>query len=210
MIENILQEIFVYQRDPIDFDKNDVKDALLNSSLSDIYQIIKDNRNVLPKIATNNIPQYSKQTDIDTVLTVLRDSSNSKITFEYIGYYLCDKDAKPGAKKKYGENHYKLASQLGLAYSEKCLKITNLGRMYLEADEKEREILREKLTLRIPIVQQLLFFSENGNVSAKDMMLLFLSSSTVERRKYNLRDLVFGLKNCSDNRINQLINNIKW
>ena len=122
-----------------------------------------------------------------------------------------EKGAKLGAQTKYGENHYKLAVQLGFVTSEKPFIATDLGyAYYLNADEEQRSEIKKRLALRIPIIQRALLTADVKQVNMSDLMCEYLSESTMLRRRSNVRELLNDIMDISKPEMQRRLNNIVW
>lgn len=193
-------------------EKDVLKRILLSTSTSDIYSALKNNRTQLGRVSPANIPQFSKFSSMDDALSVIVQSGDSNLTYEKVGRYLCKPDTKENARRKYGENHSKLAVEMGLAHLNKFLLTpTYLGEVYFhERDDERKAIIRRKLILHIPIIQQALFKAEENFFSMSEYMLTFLSESTMKRRRPNIRRLIDELTIVSDDKTRSVINRIVW
>lgn len=208
-----LYNLFITQSPFTDtgFDAFSLTELLGRTSADDIFDVIKNNCGSLLKVVSNNIPQFSNAGDIYQVLRVVIDSEIDNLTYENIGYYLCPKGAKIGAQVKYGENHYKLSAQLGLVTYAKPFVATDLGiAYYLTDNSTERRNIEKRLALRIPIIQQALLLADDKTVNMADFMCLFLSPSTMLRRRSNLRELLSYIMDISEVSMQHRLNNITW
>ena len=185
---------------------------LLSLSVEELFDYIKRNREKISEIKPNDIPQFSKFDDIYMVIRVISDSPEKNLNWEKIGYYLCPKEASSAAKTKYGENHYKLAVQLGLAYPGKNIRLTPLGNeIYSIKDEDVRNKIVARLVLRIPIIQVALLNAENKRINMFDCLKKYLSESTAVRRRPNVKTLLALLDSITTNdNMRNVFWNIVW
>ena len=156
----------------------------------------------------SNIPQFSDIDDLNGVLDIVYSSEN--ITFEDIGYYFYP-DSKIHAQWKYGENHYKTAALLGLTSWNKPYQVTDFGVEYMKIPAQERDNIRNKLILRIPVIQRVLLISMERELKPMDILTQHLALSTAKRRHSNLHvmvELVINSMN-TENRL-EIAENIKW
>lgn len=194
---------------PVDSDK--AVQVLLNIKPETIYEQIIQKGPREDLIEANNIPQFSSYDDIFSVLRIVDGTPEESLNWEKLGYYLCRRDAKSGAKIKYGENHYKLAVQLGLAKSEKNLSLTDLGNKVNKLERTEQERILSILILRLPIIQTALFYSRDKRFNIYEYMSRFLSDSTIRRRRSNIKTLLRKLDNfVTDEKMHNSIWNIVW
>ncbi|MDP4152575.1 MAG: hypothetical protein Q8865_03915 [Bacillota bacterium] len=206
-----LKRLYVTQCPDADLDAFEVIELILNTSVEDIFKIIDQNQPILLPITSANIPQFSKADEIFSVLRVVIDSRMEDLNHEKIGYYLCSKNAKAGARVKYGENHYKLAAQLGLTTEIKPLAATDLGMAYyLTESSAKRSNIKKKLALRIPLIQQALILAEDSTFNIAEYMLRYLSKSTMLRRRSNIRELLQYIMDNAGVEMQHRLNNIVW
>lgn len=186
-------------------------DILTHLNGNDIIASIILNRDVLRPIITGEIPQFSKEKDVNNVLKVLIDSGLKDITYEQLGAYLCPVDAKFEARRKYGETHYKFASQLGLTTKGYPLTATEIGVAYflLNSDEK-RQSLMSRLIFSIPFVQHTFLKASGGRFYMPDFLGEFLSPSTVMRRRSNMHKIMSWACEITEGKYRQLFDNIVW
>lgn len=209
----ILKQIFVTQPETLEksVDPLAILDVIYNTSAEDIFGVICENKDQLPAIKTNNIPQFSNADDLFSVLRIIIDSGMEDLTYEKIGYFMCPQGAKVGAKTKYGENHYKLAVQLGLAKAEKPFAATEFGvAFYITDDEEKQTNVKKKLSLRVPIIQQALLSADSEMIDMEEFMEQYLAHSTMLRRRSNVRELVSFIMDVADTRMQHRINNLLW
>lgn len=168
-----------------------VKDLLLKYSLNEIINIIRNAENKEP-VDQYNIPQMSEFDDAAyNVIDILLDSQIEKMKFSDMGYYL-RADHNPNsmndvALKKYGENHTKVAALMDLTHIAKqgvssYIRPTELGKVYYDLNQDEKENLACKLLLRIPIVSNAI--TDNYNNLDRDLQVL--SITTQKRRRSNV------------------------
>ena len=184
---------------------------LINTSTESIYSLIAQNGSNESSITTNNIPQFSSFEVVFDVLKIVNGSPEENMNWEKLGYYLCPKNAKRGAKTKYGENHYKLAVQLGLAMPSKKLALTELGTCINTLDYTDKFKCASLLSLRIPIIQTALLHAKDNRFDIFDYLKNFLSESTIIRRRSNIKKLLSLIENYSTTEdMKKNIWNIVW
>lgn len=208
-----LKQLYVVQEDNSEFpiDSFNLSALIQDTSSSEIFDIIKSEKDNLISITSKNIPQFSNIDDIYKVLRIVIDSEIKDLDYRDIGFYLTGKSAKSGAQTKYGENHYKIAAQLGLVTNEKPYSATDLGMVYYLTDSVDvRMSIVKKLTFRIPVLQRALIEADAGSTNLKNIMSEFLSESTVKRRLTNVKTLLSLMYEISDIRLKQIINRIYW
>lgn len=114
------------------------------------------------------------------------------------------------AATKYGENHSKLAREFDLvsitSHKPSFVRITSFGKCFAFFDTAEQIELIKKLTLRDPLIQNLIIKGKKGIVYYYDECSC-LSDSTKIRRRRNVRRLFELIFQGIDNSI---INNVIW
>lgn len=186
-------------------------ESLLSYSFEEIINYICENANSLKEIQTNDIPQFSNFEDLHTVLRVVSGSPEAKMTREKLGYYLCPVYAKKAARVKYGENHYKLASQLGLANDGTPLSLTPLGNKLNSISDKEiRTQILARLIFRIPIIQQAFIEARTNRFNMMELLLQYLSKSTALRRRSSIKQLLRIIETSCENKVKPIVWNIVW
>lgn len=189
----------------------DAISTLIRIDGNDIIDVIIENRYKLPSITTNNIPQFSNEKDVYNVLRILIDSGVKDLTYEQIGSYLCPNNAKSTAKRKYGENHYKFANQLGLTVKNRPFSATEIGvAYYLMENDTERQALMKRLVFSIPIVQHSIVKASEARFSMVEYLAEFLSPSTVIRRRSNMRKIMSWAYEITAGNNKNLFDNIVW
>lgn len=168
-------------------------DVLLKYSINEIIDILKETEE-LEEVTPENIPQFSDINDsYYRVLKVLIETNESDMNFSDMGYYLrIDENAnrsKDGALKKYGENHSKLAALMDLVLINKSghssyINPSELGRVFYNLDDNEKENIICKQMLRIPIIRNAVFSKDQSLSIDKDIEVL--SKTTQKRRRSNV------------------------
>ena len=209
MRKDYIVGLFVYQ-DAADFSQvGDVASLLLNERIDYIFSAIEKYVEELPRVATSNIPEFSKAQEIDKVLSSLIETGAEFRGFLELGRLLCRAEKEP-AQRKYGENHYKLAALLGLVTRTFPMKVTELGRQYYELDEDGRKDLFAKLILRIPIIQQLLIMAKDEYVDVDSFFARYLAPSTVNRRTSSTRNLIDELARYKSETVRERTGKLIW
>lgn len=151
-------------------------------------------------VTQQNIPQFSNINDatVNVVSVVLRNG-NEGFSFQRIGKYLLPKGKKAGAYTKYGENHSKFASLLGLAIIQennktKRVYITEFGKAFNSINDNEKKDIITKLLLLIPYINKIIFLNEK--IDIKEDLKKYLSSSTAVRRGSNINTIIKYLREC--------------
>ena len=147
------------------------------------------------RITTMNIPQFSSLDVMDEILSIVATNPDEK--YANIGYYF-NKSGNEGSWAKYGENHYKITAALGLVYSSQYRRVNHLGKDFLPLDRDIKEDIRAKLFLRIPIILAIMTIARERPINVTAFMSHWLSLSTVERRRSNVKKLITKLVALSD------------
>lgn len=153
------------------------------------------------KIEPDNICQFSNFADATSNLCVkLKSIDNPGLSHLEIGKLLQDdgKERLDIAYTKYGENHAKLASMLGLVF-RLCSSyyLSGIGYIYTELSPADQEKLLIRLIIRTKLVTQLYKASQNGIVNLRDFLSV-LSDSTYVRRRSNIKKVLNCLSNTSE------------
>ncbi len=144
-------------------------------------------------IRAEDVFQFSNFKDAtDNFCEKIKEIDNPGLSHLEIGKLLQDdgKDRTDGAYIKYGENHAKLAKELGLAF-ELCntYYLSGVGYVYEEMALEDRERLLVRLILRSKIVTRLYQASKNGKVNLRQF-LYTLADSTYVRRRSNIKKVM--------------------
>lgn len=177
-------------------------------STEDILFEIEQSQEKTEEISSRNISQFSDINAVDHVLDIVSNASET-VTGPYVGYIL-NKNSSEGAQSRYGRDHLRLGIQMGLI-SEKPYTVTDLGKLYMELSDPDKEIIRSKLYLRVPIIQKLIFESKNKRINAMDELRAYLSEKTAVRRRSNINTLLDEISKISSVELQkQIMNNIYW
>lgn len=163
---------------------NTMLNNIISLKTKEIIDFIDKNSDLIEEITPANIVQFSNIDYIDTIVDIVKTNPNGN--YELYGYYY-NKDANEAAHRKYGENHYKMASYMGLVTHTKPFKLTLFGEEYSKLSEEMKKTIRPKLILRIPIIQKCIVDSLYGNSYPLNIMRTCLRDSTVDRRRSNIR-----------------------
>lgn len=115
------------------------------------------------------------------------------LSFSDAGYQLMN-SVQDGARKKYGENHSKLATAMSLveiSYEHRTALITPTawGRYLVNYDLTQKKDVLQKLLLRDLCVKSIVKEALHGPVSYRSIVS-FLARSTAVRRRSNVKCLV--------------------
>ena len=186
-------------------------EILLKNSPEKIIELIKNEEfeNILP----SNIPQFSKFNDAIFDVVNILGNMKEQIRFEDLGYYLDGKNKSLIAKKKYGENHSKFATLLDLVAiinksNVNYIELSVLGKSYNKLNKEDKLNLVVNLSLRIPIVQNVLSNAFDSKVNLTDYMEI-LSEKTLKRRQSNVTELFQFIKENSNDKLDNIFDNIK-
>lgn len=187
-------------------------DDLINISWLDFYKIINHIKKP-EKITAANIPQFSAFKDAIKNTIIHLNDYGKELTYDDLGCYFDTADNKV-AKRKYGENHSKLATLLDLAIINKrnnkaYISESEFGKVFLQRSDREQTKILAKLMFRIPIVREIVLRAMEEKIEAKKYLKIEeLSLKTQERRYSNLKEMLnFVIKN-SNNFFKSLKNNI--
>ena len=202
-------EEFYFGNDDFGKEQDNICTKLNEINAEQILGYISDNKEKIKFISAANIPQFSNYNLVESVLQIIMEAKEDNIDYEYIGEKLKVSNSKT-AKVKYGENHLKLVIQMGLVLKNPY-RVSSLGRSYLFMGNSEKEELKRKLYLKVPIIQKIIATGIRGEINAMSVIESYLSAKTAERRRGNVRKLfVEILKDLPEEKRNLLINNISW
>ena len=177
-------------------------------TVDDILSEIEKSDVKINPITPANVSQFSNIDVIDNVIEIV-DAAAEEIDFAYVGYMI-NKSSNEAAQRKYGENHLKLAIQMGLI-TQKPYRVTELGHYYISLSKEFRKQLRTKLYFRIPVIQRILVESRTKRVDGTLVLQEVLSESTAIRRRSNIRKLVKEIQEQASNELKgQIAENIVW
>lgn len=188
-------------------------DILLSTDIFSIINMIAEIKD--RDIATpGNIPQYSNLDDATNgVIRVLIESGKDGITFDEMGYYLDGKQRNDVARRKYGENHAKLATLLDIAtinfHNNSALIYPSvLGEVYYNLINEQKVLILARLSLRIPVIQDILLEAMKRKTSV-DSHLKYLSAETIKRRKPNVIAILEYIGKYGGQEVQQVLKNIE-
>ena len=122
-----------------------------------------------------------------------------------------NKDGKPTAQWKYGENHYKAAALLGLVTSETPFETTYLGKKYMDLSDEMIEKVRPRLCLRVPIIEVYLIEGRKGYFDGMKKLRDLLTEATAVRRRSSIKQMLNQvLSTMPLTSRDQIIENISW
>ena len=207
-MEKVIGELLFDNYD-LEKDNDNICLKLTEVSVEKIYDFLMNNKEKVRFISAANIPQFSNLKVISSVLSIITNAGSDVIDFKYIGDKLNISHSQ-NAKVKYGENHLKLAIQMGLVIKNPY-RVTNLGKIYLMMKESEQEEMNRKLFMKIPIIQQILIDATDKKTNAMKIMKSYLAPKTAIRRRGNVRKLVSEVvKDFSETRGVEILNNLTW
>jgi len=189
----IMRSVFLYGvPDSLGLSGDELLARTTSLEIHDILEFIITHKNSIRPVDTNEIPQFSKLLDVFNVLRIVEDSPETDLDYEKLGYYFCSRNSKSGAKVKYGENHYKLAAQLGLAYFGMPLRLTELGKAVnrVVVSDSDKENVVAHLAFRIPVIQKAVSEAHNGRFNFFNYLLCFFKESTAYRRRSSIKMLL--------------------
>jgi hypothetical protein len=169
-------------------------EVLAKHSCSEALEIIAQHFEPFA-IDKKDISQYSDFRDAYyTVPFNLANCGQKDVDYLKMGYLLREDKRKAVADKKYGENHIKMAAQLGLCDFRGCRANRNaLGDCFIKLEEAVRQEVLPKLCLYVPYIQN--YFMNGADDDARERILSILSVTTQNRRRPNMNLLIETIKN---------------
>lgn len=168
--------------------------TLAKKTCSEILDIISEE--FVPfEIKKADICQFSSFEDsYYKVVNLIIRSGLQGVSWERMGFLLRSEPRTKVADTKYGENHGKTAVQLGLCYQDSHHNFwtTCFGRCFNDLSDVEKESLKAKLCLYIPIIQN--YFVQGMNEDLLSSYFNILTESTQKRRKPNVIKLITIVK----------------
>jgi len=198
------------------FSINEYVNELVNKMITMSMETVIDtivNMNTSPVTAAN-IPQFSNLNDgTYCLLNILKKAGNFGPTFNDLGKYLTGQGKNEVAYRKYGENHAKLAAQMDLTWIATDKRsnevfLTLLGKEIIKLDKQDFDKMVSKLSVRIPIIRDIIGAAFRGKVDIDIMMSRYLSKSTVLRRKPNIRTLLRLIEDHCERTLSHIFSNI--
>lgn len=164
-------------------------------------------------ISCKEVCQFSSFEDATiSICTKLKTIDNPGVKFSDIGKHLLDdgKERKEGAYIKYGENHAKTASSLGLVFEfYNTYYLSCIGEVYIELEDVDREHFLIRLILRSNLISRMIQASQNGKVNMREFLHM-LSDSTYLRRKSNIRKMIEYLYHSDEYNFDVFIERINY
>lgn len=160
---------------------------IISIPFQDYLTFIKEDSQT-PCVLSSDVPQFSSiDSATSTICNVLSNRPLKGYKFEEIGEMLLpDRQADIVANKKYGENHVKTASDLGLCFcKDGKYYISPIGCIFPQLTQYQRDQLISRLALRNSLVYTAICKVLNGSPFNIVKEISFLSESTVKRRKNN-------------------------
>ena len=187
-----------------------ILDELLKLSIEECLAII-DFHNYGNIADVKYIPQFGR---IDTIIRVpyyFVNISYSNVDYAQLGFFLKpDVNASLGATTKFGENHGKAASILGItSCANKRIAPSALTRAFCSYDNENQNKILLRLFFRIPIIQIILKEASLGKYNGY-IPMQSLMASTKQRRSQSLRAIFKSMWSYQNKELNNRINNIVW
>ena len=186
-------------------------DMLLTCEIPLILSIIDSSDHTI-RLLTEEIPQFAEAPRvIDNAISTVCFCGKDYVGYEDLGYYLIRENRNTLAYRKYGENYGKGAVLLGLLCNRPgAFYASALSRIYLEhLSVEQRDYLKIKLLLRIPLIQELLWKAKESEYNGYDSMRMF-SKSTMIRRGQCPRWMLPALYRLKDKELDRRVNNLYW
>lgn len=169
-------------------------EKLLGMTMSDVFEFVCSNPSI-EDVLPSNIPQFSNPTDAYISTPNILGLSGESMSFDELGTYLDNgKDKKEIARRKYGENHAKMATLLDLAVisapnNSHKVTLSVFGVAFNKRNEFEKKKLAARLLFRVPIIQKMLNNALHSEINIEDE-LSCLAKQTKKRRKPNIASLL--------------------
>ena len=142
--------------------------------------------------------------------------TRDQISYLEVGTHFTSEINKIEARRKYGEEHIKLASQFGfvslpLFIQPRIASITPFGIQCGFLSKKEFDALLPKLAFKIPIIEYLFKNSKEKSVSIKEtMQKLGMKETTITRRGTSIKALLHLYDAVNDEDLHNRLSNVYW
>ena len=195
---------------------NKLSNQLMNDLLKLSYSEILDELDKTEIfLDVQSIPMFNDLFDgskgmIDYMITV------DKVTYLEVGTHFTSDINRIEARRKYGEEHVKLASQFGfvslpLDKQPRITEITTFGIQCGYLSKKEFDTLLPKLVFKIPIVEHLFKEAATETISVKETMKdLGMKDTTITRRGTSIKALFRIFDNVNDEKLHERLSRIYW
>ena len=159
----------------------------------------------------SEIPQFGRMETLYMIPKIYKQRGMAELDYPQLGLYLKnDPTSSLGANTKYGENHGKVAAQLGVLILEDCkLYPSCLTDAILSLEIQEQEVLFAKLCFRIPVVREILKRAKDERINGYES-LSGLSNATRERRGSSIRTILKQINLLDNVEITRRLNNVQW
>lgn len=162
-----------------------------------LYEFLNSVINIesVEEVLPSNIPQFSNMSDAYLNVPDILGKSGIDMTYDELGIYLDNgKEKNEAARRKYGENHSKLAALLDLIVimaPNNVFKasISVFGKEFNKRSEDDKKKIIARLLFRIPIIQTILRKAISAEVDIEEE-LVGLSLQTRKRRKTNITSII--------------------
>ena len=161
-------------------------------------------------ITSEKIPQLNQFKLAYEEVIDLIDPNENNLSYKTIGSRcILSESGTNESNSKYGECQTKLLMMMDLVWKDRSgIKLTPLGVQFQLLSKNDREVVFNKLILKIPIVQHIIKMAKFDNVHIEDILSICLKPTTVSRRSRPLKSLISSLHMC-DPEIDRRISNIK-
>ena len=212
--EKGINEKMMYYSYCFDYDLvNNYVANITSVQLNEFIQYIVINYDV-SYLEAKDVLQFSDFKDCTIrICDVIKKAGDHGFNFLEIGKYLESDDShkKDSAYIKYGENHSKTATDLGLLYnlSNKYF-LSCLGFIVCDLSEEMQEKLICRLILRNKLIKRFIYHAIKDGEDSYSNEVDFLSESTMIRRKSNVKKILGILANNKEYNLTGLIERIKF
>jgi|LAHS01.1.fsa_nt_gb hypothetical protein len=163
------------------------------------------------EITSAEVIQFSSFNDCtSSICQKMEEAGDKGMNYDQVGALLLNDgvERNKNALIKYGENHAKASSILGLTQcKDRYYFLSCLGYVFNGLSDGEKGLLISRLSLRDKLVQKTISLANNGPIDLKDE-LNFLSPTTFVRRRCNILKLFRNVYDHSNPSFFALFNNI--
>lgn len=179
-------------------------------SIEKIIEYIISEHPVNGELEAKDIIQFSSFENATIQLCVkMNDFNDPGMKYKEIGKMLLNDgvDRKDSAYVKYGENHVKTATILGLTYElAGSYFLSSVGKMYIDLEEQVQKQLLCRLILRTKMISKIIQ-TEDREIDFRQLAKC-LSDKTYVRRRSNTKRIVGYLRLLENKRCNSIMDRL--
>ena len=183
---------------------------VLNLSIEELLQIV-DQHKWGTQADVRYVPQFGKIETIMKVPTCFSKIGQNSIDFAHLGLCLKnDPTASLQSNDKFGDNHGKVASTIGLTnLTERQINYSPITEVFCSLDESTKRKLVIRLFFRMPVIQILLKEASTADYNGY-LPIKHLRPSTRIRRGSSIKNILRWMHEEESDILDARINRIFW